>query len=169
MANPGERTVLDGKPEVTRDELLEAIEQNRARWDELVAQAGDRVHEPGVAGDWTLRDVVAHINYYLRFMVENLGGEARGFDDMPQEVGFDTQKRNEWMHEKEKDLSWEFVGNENREITDELLRQLRKRSDADLRAQFVPWHPWPAWRWMCDTRDHYDEHIPGLRAWLKSH
>ena len=168
MANPAERNVIDGEPEVTRDELVSAIEANRARWDALVAQAGDRVNETGVAGDWTLRDVVAHINYYLRFVVENLGGEARGFAGMPEEVGFDMEKRNQWMHEQDKDLSWEFVSNEGREVTEELLRQLRKRSDDDMRAQFAPWHPWPVWRWMCDTRNHYNEHIPGLEAWLKS-
>jgi hypothetical protein len=168
MADSSERQVIEGEAEQTRDELIEAIERNRARWEDLVSRAGDRVNQPGVAGDWTLRDVVAHINYYLRFQVENLGGPARGFGDMPQEIGFDMEKRNQWMHERDKDLSWDFVRDESSEITDELLRQLRKRSDQDMKAQFAPWHHWPVWRWMCDARNHYNEHIPGLEAWLKS-
>jgi hypothetical protein len=168
MPDIPERKVIDGEPEVTRDELVEAIERNRARWEALVARADDRANEPGVAGDWTLRDVVAHINYYLRFHVENLGGPARGFGEMPQEIGFDMEKRNQWMHERDKDLSWEFVRAEAKEITDELLRQLRRRSDEDMRAQFAPWHHWPVWRWECDVRNHYNEHITGLEAWLEA-
>jgi hypothetical protein len=43
--------------------------------------------------------------------------------------------------------------------------QLQARSPEDMRAQLVGWHHWPTWRWMCDARNHYDEHLPSLEAW----
>jgi hypothetical protein len=161
-----ERAVVDGQTEPTLEELVAGIEEKRARWRELVKQAGARVNEPGVAGEWTLRDVVAHMGYYLRFHVDNLGGPARPFVDMPQDVAWDMERRNRWAHEQDKGLDWEFVWNEERELEQELVAQLRRRSQDEWRAQLTPWHHWPMWRWMCDARNHYDEHIPGLEAWL---
>jgi hypothetical protein len=158
--------IIDGQPEPSYDEILAGIADRRAEWDRLVEEAGGRVSEPGVAGDWTLRDVEAHINAYLRFHVSNLGGEARPFGEMPEDVGWDMEKRNQWMHREDLELPWDAVRNEGVELHEELMKQLRARSQADMHSQLVNWHHWPLWRWMCDVRNHYDEHRPGLQAWL---
>jgi hypothetical protein len=168
MANIDPANVIDGEQEPSYEDLLASIVAQRSRWDSLVAQAGDRVNEPGVAGDWTLRDVVAHVNAYLRFHVSNLGGPARPFGEMPGDVGWDMEKRNQWMHREDLGVPWSEVERENRELQDELMAQLRARSPADMGKQLVDWHHWPTWRWMCDARNHYDEHIPALEAWLAS-
>jgi hypothetical protein len=167
MATHDESIVIDGEPEPAPGELVASIEERHAAWEALVARADGRVNEPGVAGEWSLRDVVAHINAYLRFYIENLGGPARPSADMPEDVGFDLEKRNQWMHEQDHDLPWAFVATEGNELHNELIRQVQNRSPQQLRDQFVPWHPWPIWRWLCDARDHYDEHRPSLQAWLE--
>jgi hypothetical protein len=159
--------VIDGEREVSRDELIASIESRRSKWEAELARAGERVNEPGVAGEWTLRDVVAHINAYYRFHVSNLGGAARSLGEMPQDVGFDMEKRNQWLHEQDRGRSWEFVSTEAAQVADEFLRQLGRRTDDEMRALLVPWHHWPTWRWMCDIRNHYDEHLPALEAWLE--
>src|SRR5688572_18907149 len=109
MAEPNAANVIDGEPQPSHEELLAGIAERRARWDSLIAQAADRVNEPGVAGDWTLRDVVAHVNAYLRFHVSNLGGPARPFGEMPDAIGFDMEKRNQWMHKEDLGLLWADV------------------------------------------------------------
>jgi hypothetical protein len=160
-------TEVDGVAEPTKDELLTAVAGGRAGWTAMLAEAGAHIDEPGPAGHWTLRDVVAHVNAYQRFLVLNLGGTARDFDPMPESIGDDFQKRNEWMHDADRDLSWDFVTNESEELHAELLAQISKRSADELREPMVEWFPWPAWRWIVSlTRDHYDEHTPDLRAWL---
>ncbi len=168
MADTNAANVIDGEPEPSYEELLAGIAERGARWDSLVGEAGDRVNEPGVAGDWGLRDVVAHVNAYLRFHVSNLGGEVRPFGEMPGDVGWDMEKRNQWMHQEDLGVSWEQVEWESRELQDALLAQLRARSSEDMGKQLTDWHHWPIWRWMCDARNHYDEHIPPLEAWLRS-
>jgi hypothetical protein len=159
-------TVIDGQPEPSYQELLAGIADRRAEWDRIVDQAGDRVTEPGVAGDWNLRDVDAHINAYLRFHVGNLGGMVRPFGEMPEDVGWDMEKRNQWMHREDLGLPWDAVRREGRGLHEELMTQLRARSPDDMRRQLVTWHHWPTWRWMCDARNHYDEHLSSLEAWL---
>jgi hypothetical protein len=51
MPDVTDAAVIDGQPEPSYEALLAGIEQNRAHWDALVGRAGDRVTEPGVAGD----------------------------------------------------------------------------------------------------------------------
>ena len=43
--------------------LLELIERERGRWDDMVAEIGEnRMLQPGATGDWNFKDVVAHLN-----------------------------------------------------------------------------------------------------------
>jgi hypothetical protein len=165
----GDATVVDGLAELGKEELLAEMARARDAWQAMIASAGDRVDEPGPAGHWTLRDVVAHINAYHRFLVVNLGGAARDFDEMPEDVGMDTQKRNEWMHEQDRDRTWEFVTAESDELHRALVAQIEGRSPEQLRAPMVDWQPWPVWRWVIElTRGHYQEHTPDLQRWLST-
>ncbi|HNP74253.1 MAG TPA: hypothetical protein PKK15_24250, partial [Kouleothrix sp.] len=43
--------------------LLELIERERGLWDAMVAEVGEgRMLQPGASGDWSFKDVVAHLN-----------------------------------------------------------------------------------------------------------
>jgi len=48
---------------ISKDALLERIERERGLWEDLVAEIGeDRMLQPGATGDWSFKDVVAHLN-----------------------------------------------------------------------------------------------------------
>ncbi|MEA3055913.1 MAG: hypothetical protein QOD30_1345, partial [Actinomycetota bacterium] len=64
---------------MTGDELVDIVQATHGRWVDAIDRAGDRVEVPGAAGDWSVRDVIAHINAYGRFVVLELGGPARPF------------------------------------------------------------------------------------------
>ena len=60
-------------------ELIEQIHTGRAAWEALLAQVPpDRWTAPGVAGDWTLKDVLAHVAFYEWRAVYRLQAVARG-------------------------------------------------------------------------------------------
>ena len=142
------------------------LERGRSGWLALLERAGDRVLEPGAAGEWTLRDVLAHVNAYQRFLIGELGGKVRPFGDMTGDTG-EVHQRNALMHEQDTDLSWEFVFDESRELHTELLRGVDGFSHAQLAEPMVTWMPWPRWRWIIGlTLGHYEEHNPGLNEWL---
>jgi hypothetical protein len=142
------------------------VQQGRADWLALLARAGTRTSEPGAAGEWTLRDVVAHENAYRRFLVGELGGTVRPFGDMSGDNG-DVETRNQILHRQDKDLSWDFVAREGEEVHAELLRVMEPWGAPELDEQFAPWHPWPRWRWIHNLAvAHYDEHIPNIEKWL---
>ena len=47
----------------TKGDLLEAIEREREAWEALLAEVGeDRMLEAGPMGEWTFKDLVAHLN-----------------------------------------------------------------------------------------------------------
>ena len=160
--------VVDGVAEPSRDELHLAVLEAHVNWLQLVDRAGLHALEPGASGDWNVRDVQAHINAYHRFLVTELGGTARPFEDMPAGTD-DVQKRNEVLHAQDIDLPPSFVFNEFSEVHEELIRLIESWSEEELRQQMVPWNPWPRWRWIVNlTLQHYDEHIPDFTAWLES-
>lgn len=158
---------IDGLEEPTGEELARRIEAVYAEWDGLVARAGDRLTEP-FHGEWSLRDVTAHLCAHERFLLVPMGGDARPVPDMPPEVGFDVQKRNAFLHAHDLGRSVDGVMSEARAVRAELVRQIRAASPERLSApRFMAWHEWPLWRWLIHlTVEHYEEHLPGLREWV---
>ena len=153
---------------MTGDELVARVEANHRAWKDVIAAAGDRVDEPGAAGEWTLRDVLAHINAYHRFLVLELGGEARPFGDLPEHDGNDVLARNAVLHEAERHHSWDDVVAEHETVHAALLGEIRRRTDAELEQPMVEWTPMSVSQWVTDlTEGHLREHEPDLVTWLQ--
>ena len=54
---------MSDQAEKKKTDLLGRIDQFRADWEALLEEVGEaRFERPGTAGDWTFRDVVAHLN-----------------------------------------------------------------------------------------------------------
>jgi hypothetical protein len=157
---------VDGFAEPRKDELLGMLEREWTDWEGLIARAEGRLTEPGACGDWSFKDVIAHVMYYQRFGGELIGADVRHVE-VPQEIGLDVQRRNEWFYELDMDRSLDDVLAEARQVHRALVERVRAMSGDELRAHPVPWQSWPAWRWVVHlTHEHYPEHVPGLEAWL---
>ena len=155
--------MIDGQNERSKDELIAEVERTHAEWERLVAKLSDRLEEP-YAGTWSLRDVSAHVCAYERYILEPLGGEVRRLPEQPADVGFDVQKRNEWLHELDRGRPTSLVMAEAAAVRRGIVARLRALRDDELRARLHDWSPWPAWRWVVHLSvEHYDEHFPDLR------
>jgi hypothetical protein len=147
--------------------LAERVEANHRRWVEVIDAAGARVDEPGAAGEWTLRDVVAHINAYHRFLVLELGGSVRPFGELREHDGNDMEARNQALHEADRSLTWSVVREELDTVHAALVGEVTRRSAAELDAQMVDWAPMSVREWVLDlTEGHFTEHEADLRAFL---
>lgn len=159
-------TQVDGFAEPTKDELLAMIEREWAEWQALLARSEGRLEEPGACGTWSVKDVIAHVTAYQRFAASLIGGDVRKVE-VPEEIGLDFQRRNEWFHEQDRHRSLDEVLAESHHVHEQIVARVRAMSPEQLRAQPVGWFHWPAWRWLIHlTHEHYPEHVPGLRAWL---
>lgn len=151
---------------VTKSEFIEKIHRAREEWDQFVRNIDrEEMLRPGFCGEWSLKDVVAHITWYEREMVNLF--KAHAFTGSPYwELPLD--ERNAVLFEENKDLPLEQVLRESREVFPELMRQLESLTDEDLNdpARF-PGMPadWQSWQVIAgNTYEHYEAHLPSDRG-----
>jgi hypothetical protein len=177
---------VDGYEALSKADLLATIQRERAEWDQLVEQAADRIEQPGVEGDWSVKDIIAHICVYERWQVGLLGEPTRQLPAPPPGVDLsEVHQRNAWFHKLDRERSVEDIRTEAAAVHQQLLALIEARSEDDLRTVYtftpegtlVPVADaataapprWPLWRWfVSNTFDHYRQHIPLLRAWLRA-
>src|SRR5215831_13108863 len=64
---------------MTKTELLAGLHSEQEQWEALLAQIGEaRMDQPGVAGEWSIKDIVAHLTGWRRRTVARLQAAQRG-------------------------------------------------------------------------------------------
>ncbi len=123
--------------------------------------------QPGVAGDWSVKDMLAHIAWYEREEADVYGevsGEGSPLWNVPQEP------RNRILFEQARGRPLEEVLADFREAHERFLGVIERLSEEDLArpGRFPGTSPeWPPWRKIAvHSCDHDQEHIDMIRAWL---
>jgi len=156
--------------------LLERIEREREFWDGLVAEIGEEhMLEPGATGDWTFKDVVAHLNGWRSKTLVRL--DAAWHSQTPEAPPWpanlseddDTDEINAWIQQASRDKSLQEVLGEYQRSFQHMHDAVTALSDRDL---FEPGR----YTWLdghslatviSDSFGHlHEEHEPVLRAWL---
>jgi hypothetical protein len=151
-----------------RIELLERMRNEREAWDALLAEIPpQRMAEPGVDGDWSVKDIVAHVSWYERetaIMVEDRALIGSDLWQLPQD------ERNIPIYEENKHRPLDEVKAEAESVFQRLIRGIETLPDDALRDASLfrempeEWIPWMVI--ASNTFEHYHQHIPGIRAWL---
>src|SRR6266545_8341315 len=72
---------------MTKAALLDAMAAGRAGWDDLLVAVGSsRMDQARVVGAWSVRDVVAHVAAYERWVAAMLLADLRGRPATPREL-----------------------------------------------------------------------------------
>ena len=156
---------------MTKERLLDLVQSRRAEWDALVALVPrERMTEPGVAGHWSVKDIIAHLTYYERWFADRLHEELVGQRYTPNELDMMGDARNDIVYEQTRDQPLEMVLDESRAAFERLIAGITAHSEAFLTEpqQFEgPPQPMIIWQMLAgDVYDHYPQHIPSVRAWL---
>src|SRR4051812_14544303 len=65
-------------------EVLARIEAGRAEWQALLAEVGEgRMEQPGPMGEWTFKDLAAHITGWRERTIARLDAAGRGEEAPP--------------------------------------------------------------------------------------
>jgi len=124
--------------------------------------------EAAIAGTWSLKDLIAHLAWYEGEMVNVL--RARAFVgsalwDLPQD------ERNAAIFELNEGRPLGDVRAEGQQRSAELWAELEQLTDVDLNdpARFpgMPEDWIPGAVFASNTYEHYDQHLPGVEAWLE--
>ncbi len=153
---------------LTVPQMLELMQSERKAWDALLGRLGEpRMELAGLEGDWSAKDLVAHITWFEREMVELIQSRRLDGSDLwllPQDA------RNATIYQEFKHIPLHEVLAESRLVFDDLLAATKTLSDDELTDpdRFTNMPPeWEPWRIIADNSyDHYRQHNQSLVAWI---
>ncbi|MEO8230111.1 MAG: maleylpyruvate isomerase N-terminal domain-containing protein [Chloroflexota bacterium] len=160
--------------EARRAALIERLGGIRERWRRLVADIGpERSEQPGAMGEWTFKDVAAHLTAWRTRTVLRLAAARRGDPPPPPlwaadlgEDDVEDDSINAWLHERDKDRPLADVLAEADAIYDDFIAAV---VSLPIGLATDP----TRFDWLegqalveADFSGHLDEHEPDVRAWL---
>ncbi|PZR61676.1 MAG: hypothetical protein DLM71_08060 [Chloroflexi bacterium] len=157
-----------------RARLMAHIRDGQQRWRRLVADVGDdRMEQPGPMGEWTFKDLAAHLTAWRRRTVLRLEAAGRGEpappNPWPAELGDEEDDPiNAWMHEQSRDRPLPEVLAEADSVYDHFAAAVETLPpDAVTDPNRFDWMEGVALA-DGDFTGHLDEHEPDVRRWLAS-
>ena len=157
---------------LTTAQLIEVMRTARSNWEALLAEAGEaRLTEPGVEGDWSLKDIIAHLTYFETWATDNVMAFRLGAPrPQPEYTGLDVDEENARIYERLRTKPLAEVLQESQASFQRSLEAVQGLQDEDLYdPEFtrVPDADWTVFDLIeGDTFEHYNDHIKSVRAWL---
>ena len=158
-----------------KSELLNWLQEEYRQWEAFLDQIGEaRMDQGGVNGDWSMKDIVAHLTGCQPRLITRLQAAQRGEPDPPPPWPAHLQTDDEinaWIYEANRGRSVREVLDETQHVHQQLLAAVEALPD-DVRIEVVE----PAFHlvWIDEQHflvgeffDHFrDDHEPDVRAWL---
>jgi uncharacterized protein (TIGR03083 family) len=150
------------------EEFLDHIKSARAAWEtQLTRVRPDQMTAPGAVGNWSVKDLVAHITWSEREMLGVLEARALLGSDL---WSLTNDERNEIVYQQNRDRPLDVVLAEGRAVYARLLALVSGMSAAELNdpGQYANMPAdWLPWRVIAgNTYIHYQEHAQNLKDWL---
>ncbi|HLA06268.1 MAG TPA: DinB family protein [Anaerolineales bacterium] len=163
---------------LSKHQLLESLRTSRAQWDSLLASVGEeRMTQPGVTGNWSVKDIVSHVTAYECWLVEWLTAAEQNTFPAPSPLDdADVARRNARVYEMTHARSLHDVMTDAQQNFEALLNIIETLHDEYFsNPQSTEWFMKPYWNTMNTipdavinlSVDHYDEHIPSIKAWIE--
>ena len=163
---------------MNKSELLDWMEEEYQQWEALLDQIGpERMEQPGVNGDWSMKDIVAHLTGWQPRVNASLQSAGRGEAEPPPPWPAHLQTDDEinaWIYESNRGRSLREVLDESRLLLQQLINIVEVLPE-DIQIEQVHqgarvYHL----VWLNGQRfqpgeffDHFhDDHEPDIRAWL---
>lgn len=158
-----------------KSELLRWLQEQYQKWEALLDEIDPaRMDEPGVNGSWSMKDIVAHLMGWNRWLVIRLQAAQRGESEPPPPWPAHLQAEddiNAWIHESNRERPLREVLEDTQQVHQQLVTVLEELPD-DVRIEKI--EPAYYFVWVNDQRfpiseffDHFrDDHEPDVRAWL---
>lgn len=163
---------------MNKSALLDWLQEEHQQWQALLEQVGPtRMEQPGVNGDWTMKDLVAHLSGWNRRLVDRLQAAAKGRPEPPPPWPGQLQTDDEinaWIYESYRGRSLREVVEETNQAFQKIFAEVQGLPE-DVQIEQVHqkdrvYHL----IWLGQGRfqpgeffDHFhDDHEPDVRRWL---
>jgi len=154
--------------QINKGAFLQALRTGRAQWEALLEEVGEnRMTQAGVSGEWSVKDIIAHVTWHEREMVGVLQARALVGSDL---WNLPTDERNAVIFEQNRHRPLDEVLTEARQVYPQLLAEVEGLVEQELidpgRFRHMP-AEWQPWKIIADNSyAHYQQHIPDIRNWL---
>ena len=155
-----------------KSELIDWLHAENQQWEALLAQIDlTDMDQPGVNADWSMKDMVAHLTGWNRWLVIRMRAAQRGEPEPapPWPVHLRSEHDiNAWIYESNRARTVRQVLDESQKVFQELLAVIADlpdgfQIDPDWRIVQLGEARFPAGEFF----DHYhDEHEADVQAWL---
>ena len=174
---PRSRRLRPTLPPMTTQEQRDAADRvrgDRAFWRELVSEVGrDRMLEPGPMGEWTFKDLAAHLAAWRNTRIPMIEAAGRGQPTpsapWPAELADDDfEAINDWFQRRDADRSLDDVLDDYDRSFERLAAAIEALPDAVARdPSALTWTRGEASALDIDFLEHlHEDHLPDVRAWL---
>lgn len=151
---------------VRKSELLHRLQAEYLQWEALLDEIGPaRMDQPGVNGEWSMKDIVAHLTVWNHWLVARMQVAQHGEPEPPPPWPSHLKSEDEinaWIYESNCGRTMRAVLDESHQGIQQLLTVIEGLPD-DVRIDYI--EPKFHLVWMGDERFH-DDHEPHVRAWL---
>jgi hypothetical protein len=159
--------------------LLEWLQEQQRQWETLLDQIGPRhMERPGVNGDWSMKDIVAHLTGWNRWLVARVHAAAGNGPEPapPWPANLEAEDEiNAWIYQSNHERPLREVLDESKQVFRQLLMDIEGLPD-DVRVEtiladgdrefYLLWlgeERFPAGEFF----DHFrDDHEPDVHLWL---
>lgn len=156
---------------MSKADVIAELYREYGQWEDLLAEIGQaRMEQPGVAGDWTIKDVIAHLTGWRRRTVERFQAALRGQPEpptpWPAHLTTDDEI-NAWIYETNRDRPLREVLDDSRQVFQQLAAALEAFPEAELLdPQHFPWMEGQPVTGAAFFGHFHEEHEADMRAWL---
>jgi|SRR5579872_6474464 len=155
--------------------LIDNIRASQAKMEQVLAPLSEQqMTTPGVAGAWSIKDVVAHVSAWKRVFLARLQAMAKNttpvfswapggptFTELDEDDDNIDNVNNEF-YQHNKDRSLQDVLAEFHTLNGQIV-------DAIQQLSYDDWSAWAKGQQLDEyvgTPDHTEEHLEGIQAWL---
>lgn len=156
---------------MSKQALLENLQLENERWQALLEQIDPQLMEkPGLAGNWSVKDLIAHLTGWRRRTVLRLqaalSGEPEAAPPWPDDLQ-STDAINAWIYETNRNRSLKEVLIDSATTFQQLLNAISALPEAELMdPQRFAWTEGELLSAEGLFSHFHDEHEADLRAWL---
>jgi len=158
----------DNIENLTKIELLQRIRDERRALEKILASLTHaQMLLPGVDGEWSVKDALAHISTWERWMIRWTTSLVRGEKpDTPEP--WDIEKMNAGTYARVKDKPLAEVLEEFRLSYWDSLALAESLSEKQLQTIYADtWPMGPLWSGIAaNTNGHYKEHRTDIQKWI---
>lgn len=161
---------------MTKADLRNWLQKEYEDWQALLDEIDPaRMETSGVNGDWSMKDIVAHLTGWNRSLVDRLQAALRGEPEphQPWPAHLESEDEiNAWIYESNHGRSARDVLGESRQNLQELLTTIEKLPDT-VRIEHIEPNFYLVWvdneRFVASEffNHFHDDHEPDVRAWLE--